>query len=251
MHSIRKIVSIAACCITIIVFTGCGTAKNDALENEWDASHADKVAANTSERIQFLLNWDREEDHMMDQSQIDMLERALTNNGEVSRSDYLTSWDNYRQCVVNKGYTSPPIHQIDGIYIHQTKSDMTGMSEEQQEKATQDNNDCQSKYNLAVDEIYTTNVANPGLYRDPDVALVDCLHRNNLVSREYTLQQYHEESQKFSDMDVSGARTQQEAYNKRRAAYSFDFNNPTVRTCVVANDSNLFIDQLDVWKPFS
>lgn len=54
----------------------------------------------------------------MDDSQIRMLEHALANDGKVSAADYLTAWDNYRQCMVGKGYTAPTMHNINGIYIY-------------------------------------------------------------------------------------------------------------------------------------
>lgn len=71
----------------------------------------------------------------MDDSQIRMLEHALANDGKVSAADYLTAWDNYRQCMVGKGYTAPTMHNINGIYIHQTKMDASNLSEAKQEKS--------------------------------------------------------------------------------------------------------------------
>lgn len=243
MLTARKGLSMMAC-VGLVAFLGsCGTPSSQA---EWSGGgDTTRFANSTQERIMTLL---KKED--MDDSQIRMLEHALANDGKVPAADYLTAWDNYRQCMVGKGYTAPTMHNINGIYIHQTKMDASNLSEAQQEKISRDNNDCKSTYMLAVDDVYRINVANPEMYRDPDVALVDCLRRHNLVPKSYTVRQYKAEWDKFVDTDVSDTRSEREAYALRRREFGFDFNNPQVRTCVVTNDSNLLLDELEEWKPF-
>lgn len=232
-------------CIALTIgLGGCGT--SESVHAEWsDGGDTAKLGDNASMRIKSLLA-----EGGMDRSQVDMLNQALENDGKVSVADYLTAWDNYRQCVIGKGYAAPTMRIINGVYISQTKMDASGLNEAQQEKVTRDNNDCKSMYMLAVDDIYRINMANPELYSDSDVALVDCLRRNNLVSKSYTVRQYQAEWDKFLNTDVSQTRSEREAYTLRRGQFSFDFNDSQTRTCVVTNDSNLLLDELEDWKPF-
>lgn len=111
MLTARKGLSMMAC-VWLVAFLGsCGTPSSQA---EWSGGgDTTRFANSTQERIMTLL---KKED--MDDSQIRMLEHALANDGKVSAADYLTAWDNYRQCMVGKGYTAPTMHNINGIYIH-------------------------------------------------------------------------------------------------------------------------------------
>ncbi len=44
--------------------------------------------------------------------------------------------------------------------------------------------------------------------------------------------------------------SQQQAYARRRKAYSFDFDNPQVRTCVAGINPNAIADEIKEWRPF-
>lgn len=234
-----------ACIVALGILASCGIGGDAERGAAWNAG-ADTVrlANNANERIRTLLAQDD-----MDKSQRAMLERALANDGMISQSDYLTAWGNYKQCMVGKGYTAPPLRSINNVYIRQQKIDGHSMSEEQNSKFGEDNADCLQRYSLAVDEIYRENVANPRLYRDPQVAVVDCLHRNNLVAKDYTVRRYKEEWDSFLNVDRADVRTDRELYVKGYTQFSFDFGDSQVRTCVVANDSNLFVGELEAWKP--
>lgn len=246
MSFIRRSGGALLCAVLVLGLTACGSSVSP--PDEWsEGGDTFQMAGSVSERIKNLLEYHAD----MDQSQRQMLERALANEGEVSHADYLTAWDNYRQCLIAKGYNPPTMRLINGVYIHQTKIDTSGMSEAQQDKLNRDVDGCQARYVLSVDDIYRLNVANPGLYSNPDVALVDCLRRHALVPKDYSVDQYRAESERFFDTDVSDTKTEREAYTKRREAFSFDFNAPQARTCVVTNDSSLLIDELEAWKPLS
>lgn len=237
----------AAVCIGLTLLAGCGPDNGAKAQPEWKAGgDTNQVAASIGERIETLLT-----QNDIDESQKTMLKRALSNDGVVTRSDYLTAWDNYRQCMVGRGYTPPPMPTIDDLYIRQQKIDPSGMSAEQNSKFEQDSMDCHHRYVLAVDEIYRENMANPNMYRDPATAVVDCLHRNNLVARDYTVRQYMKAWDSLSDEKGAPAADEREVYERWRARFGLDFGNPKVRTCVAANDSNLFGDKLEAWKPLS
>ena len=58
----------------------------------------------------------------MGDAQRTALERALDHGGKVSRTDYMAAWNNYRQCMVDKGYNAPPLHMVNGLVVEDRKS---------------------------------------------------------------------------------------------------------------------------------
>ena len=98
---------------------------------------------------------------------------------------------------------------------------------------------------------YNDSIVDPELYVDLDVAMVDCLRRHELVPVEYTVAQYRKEGKQFTDMTFDGENlTQQQSYERRRKAYSFDFSDPQVRPCVAGVNASAIADELEPWKPF-
>lgn len=182
----------------------------------------------------------------MDQSQHDMLERALQHDGMVSRADYLTAWDNYRQCMVSKGYTEPPLTDINGIYLSGTSITTGNVDTQQVEKFTQDDGDCWGRYLLQVDTVYRMGQGNPELYVDLDTRLVDCLHRHNLVADDYTVAQFKREDQTLMHSTINSS---EDLRRKMDDAYSFDMNDPQVLTCIATNNPSLISNQKKPWKP--
>ena len=187
----------------------------------------------------------------MEDSQRAMLKRALDNGGEVSHADYLSAWNDYKQCMVHKGYTEPPLQTVNGVVINLVHFNFSGVSEERQMKFHHDFSACFDRNVMYVESAYRDARAYPELYRDLDVAMVDCLRQHELVPVEYTVAQYRKESDAFTNMTFDGEQlTQQQAYARRRKAYSFDFDNPQVRTCVVGINPNAIADEIEEWKPF-
>lgn len=187
----------------------------------------------------------------MGDAQRTALERALDHDGKVSRTDYMAAWSNYRQCMVDKGYNEPPLHMVNGLVVELMHFDFSGMSDQQQTKFHQDQSACLEQESLYVASVYSDSIVNPELYVDLDVAMVDCLRRHELVPVEYTVAQYRKESTQFTDMTFDGENlTQQQSYERRRKAYSFDFSDPQVRTCVAGVNASAIVDELEPWKPF-
>ena len=71
------------------------------------------------------------------------------------------------------------------------------------------------------DPIYGGIVGNPNLYADQAQAVVDCLHRDSLVPKDYTVSRFNKE---FSGTDGNT---------------SFDMQNLQVRSCLVSNGYNM------------
>lgn len=81
-----------------------------------------RIASSMSDHVQLLLDLNQKNlDGQMDgtpmsEHQVAILKRALAAGGRVSRADYEQAWASYRQCIVNKGYASPPIMKVGEFY---------------------------------------------------------------------------------------------------------------------------------------
>lgn len=106
--------------------------------------------------------------------------------------------------MVHKGYTEPPLQTVNGVVINLVHFNFSGVSEEQQMKFHHDFGACFDRNVMYVESAYRDDVANPELYRDLDVAMVDCLRRHELVPVEYTVAQYRRESDAFTNMTFDG-----------------------------------------------
>ncbi|WP_242498684.1 hypothetical protein [Bifidobacterium pseudolongum] len=71
------------------------------------------------------------------------------------------------------------------------------------------------------------------------MALVDCLHRKNLVSQNYTIDQYRKES------DLYMNDTSEHAFDR----FSFDINDSDTLTCMATTAPTLLQPRLEIWKP--
>ncbi len=242
------------CLVTILMLScmlclgacGTGSANKQHSDNAWlSGESGERSASSLRASIQSVMN------DPMEDSQRAMLKRALDHGGKVSHADYLSAWNNYKQCMVHKGYTEPPLQTVNGVVINLVHFNFSGVSEERQMKFHHDFGACFDRNVMYVESAYRDDAANPGLYRDLDVAMVDCLRRHELVPVEYTVAQYRRESDAFTNMTFDGEQlTQQQAYDRRRKAYSFDFDNPQVRTCVAGINPNAIADEIKEWRPF-
>ena len=148
--------------------------------------------------INFFLDSDQ-----YDESQKEVLRAALQHDGEIPYASYSAAWESYRQCLADKGYTKPPKNLTNGIYFAPTYVSTEGLTEIQNRKLDDDIDECQDSRVYAVDLAYRTRLGNPEFYGDPEVALVDCLHRKNLVLQNYTMNQYRKEYDSYMN-DTSG-----------------------------------------------
>lgn len=228
--------------VIILTSAACGNTDHTGDANWNTGANMTKVADTLPDYVRDVLT-----DEGMDQSQRDMLERALQHDGMVSRADYLTAWNNYRQCMVSKGYAEPPLTEVGGMYIRQQSMDINGLTAQQQDKLEKDGIECRSKYVLQVDTVYRIGQGNPGLYSDPATSLVDCLRRRNLVPKDYTVERFRREEQAQEDVTAD---TTEELHGKMEAVFTFDTSDPQVLTCVVANDPVLVSHRLTPWRPY-
>ena len=179
------------------------------------------------------------DDDQYDDSQKKVLRIALQHDGAIPYASYSAVWESYRQCLVDKGYTKPPQNLTNGIYFAPAYYSSEGMSEAQNRKLTDDIGECRTSRAHAVDSVYRTKLGNPEFYGDPEVALVDCLHRKNLVPQNYTMDQYRKES------DLYMNDTSEHAFDR----FSFNINDSDTLTCMATTAPTLLQPRLEIWKP--
>ena len=234
MRSIHKVLSIITIIASVISLSSCS--KNEAESNNaMTGVDTGKFASGMTDLIDSLLD-----DDQYDEAQKNVLRTALQHNGEIPYASYSAAWESYRQCLVDKGYTKPPQNLTNGIYFAPAYVSSEGLTEEQDRKLNDDIGECRTSQVYAVDLVYRAQLGNPEFYGDPEVALVDCLHRKNLVPQNYTMNQYRKEYDSYMN-DTSGGMPED--------WFSFDFNDGAVISCLAANKSPLIQSRLEIWKP--
>ena len=235
MKNVHKALSLLAAIACIIGMTGCSTNTTETSDEAGTADQS-KFASSMTDLIDSYLS-----DSQYDESQKEVLRAALQHEGEIPYASYSKAWESYRQCLVDKGYTKPPQNLTNGIYFAPAYVSSEGMSDAQNRKLYDDIDACRTSRVAAVDHVYRTQLGNPEFYGDPEVALVDCLHRKNLVSRSYTVEQYREEYDAYANSATEDATLDN--------SFSFDFNSSDALTCVATNIPSLLQPRLEIWKP--
>ena len=199
-----------------------------------------KIASSLEERAKYLLDY-KDKEYARSDEQTAMLQRAVDNGGVVSRADYEAAWNNYKQCLVDKGYVAPQLVTYpNGIHDLPRGDPSVRLSEEQSEKLTQDEVYCYSVYTINVNDLYNLAFANDALLTDSQQAIVDCFHKQGLMPVSYTKEQYLKEWDEYGE---TGDMT----------VFSFDPLDMGIRECQTANGMGVDYgpnDNLPTWKPF-
>lgn len=155
----------AVVCLAGGLLAGCGS-------NEADSdtgAEGQRIASSMQDYVQLVLDLDQKarngqiQGAPMGERQVAILERALENGGRVSRTDYEQAWANYRQCIVNKGYTAPPITKVGEFYQAQWSMTSVEGREAREEKLREDDMACGISEMLNVNEVYQRQHSNPNL----------------------------------------------------------------------------------------
>ena len=172
-----------------------------------------KLAPSLSEWVE-----QRESQGNIAESQKTILDKAKS-TGEISTSDYEKAWSDYRQCMIDKGYKEIKLIKYpSGLYVEAGHKQGTTI---QESRYSDDSTECGDEYVADVQDVYGIIVGNPNLYADQAQAVVDCLHRDSLVPKDYTVSRFNKE---FSGTDGNT---------------SFDMQNLQVRSCLVSNGYNV------------
>ena len=143
----------------------------------------------------------------------DVLDRAKE-TGNIPMSDYEAAWSRYKQCMTGRGIKEIVLIKYpNGLYVDSLHREGT---QAQEQKASEDQSACYGEV-VPVIDVYGVQVGNVNFYANASEAIVDCLHRSDLVPGNYTAGQY--------------------AAEKASGNYSFDDRNMEVRGCEVAKNS--------------
>ncbi|WP_288921073.1 hypothetical protein [Bifidobacterium pullorum] len=115
------------------------------------------------------------------------LERARKNGG-VSLSDYENAWSDYRQCMLDRGYKEIVLlRQSNGVY---TEASHKAGTAAQESSYNQDMLACSVLHVGYIDAVYMVQVSNPDLYANIYEGALDCLRRNGLVPKGYSMEDF-------------------------------------------------------------
>ena len=243
MKGLIRTLTCVVACAGMVACTGCGGHSSDdapsSSSSSQSASEA-RIASSLEERAKFLLDY-KDETYPRSDEQTAMLQRAVDNDGVVSRADYEAAWNNYKQCLVDKGYTSPPLVVYpNGIYDYPEVDPSVKLTEEQIQKLLQDEIYCYSVNTMNINDLYNVAFGNAGLLTDSDEATVDCFHKRGLVPSSYTKEQYLDERDAYGE-------------TQDKSTLSYDPFNMEIRECEVANGKKFVHEgdrSLPTWKPF-
>ncbi|KFI48110.1 hypothetical protein [Bifidobacterium biavatii] len=233
MRKRLRILSVAFVLVVVSATAACSDAQDakQAATNETSAGGA-RIASSRSDYIEQLLQENDKATYPMADSQLEMLKRALNNDGKISTSDYERSWSDYSQCIMDRGWSKPVLNHFPNGIIDNSGMNLGGLTEQQHKQVMQDVIECSNLYTVGVDAVYGMQVGNPSLWQDLDQAIVDCLHKNNLVSKEYDADQY-----------------QKDFNNRGKGETVLNFDDMSVRGCLAANGSTLSNQSDELWDP--
>lgn len=148
----------------------------------------------------------------------------VQHEGIMSAHDYESIWTNYRQCMLDRGYREIILlRQINGTYIearHRIGTDS------QETKYQKDMMECGILNTTYLNDLYKNQQGNLGLFKNPYEGALDCMHRNEYVPREYSLDDLKH------DLYEASAKTKLHA----------DIYGQEIPSCLIANNIAVFPD---------
>lgn len=112
----------------------------------------------------------------------EILERAKR-TGAISTADYESIWADYKQCMLDLGVTVNAIKLSNGTYAHGPYEFKEGTPADEEDMMR-----CGILYTLYIDDTYKMQQDNPNLFKNSYEGSLDCMHRKNLVPKEYSLE---------------------------------------------------------------
>lgn len=236
-HHLYRVLACVACVGMVAAgCAGCGSSGGSSHSQSNSAGSSDsssssgnkaaggaKIAPTLKDYVQSLLDSDSDS---MSAQQKAALERAVQNDGKVSQSDY-------KQCIVDKGYSAPELYKYSsGVYALPTYDTPGGTASEQQKSSKRLNEDlsaCSMLHITDISTVYKLQIGNPGLSTDTSAVAVDCLRRENVKPKSYTAEQL--------DKDLAsseGGLT----------------DNAKALNCLVVSGINAAPSNAPVWHPF-
>lgn len=201
--------AIAAATVCCLTFAGCAGVPSSTETAQMQGSAAPSEASSIGEAPNFIMTPITGEksaasiaDHIqqyLDQPEIitayekPILEHARDNGG-ITPKVYEEAWSRFKTCMANAGFPVKAITRYpSGLY---DQSEITYANGDYTNVALSSAHD--SCYNdiSVINQVYGVQIGNPNFYANRHEAIIDCLHRNDLIPRDYNARQYEEEELK-------------------------------------------------------
>ena len=115
----------------------------------------------------------------------DILERAKK-TGSISAADYEAVWADYTQCLQDIGVNMVPRKLPNGIYTEEYP-DAKPADASAHPNFGREYVRCGTLYTAYIDGTYKMQQDNPNLFKNGYEGAVDCMHRKDLVPKDYTM----------------------------------------------------------------
>lgn len=204
----RAVLAVKAGCAAltfVITVSGCSG------QTQLEQTSQEKLAPSMQTYARQLLE-EKDPEWVVSQKQREVVEE-VAETGRVSVGDYERSWNDYKQCMVDKGYKEIILEDYSNG-MHAEAPHKTG-TDAQEQQYGEDRHDCSMENVNYVNLLFGLQQGNPGLLANESEAIVSCLRREELVPASYTAEQF--------DKELS------------EGIYSFDEASAASRSCQIAN----------------
>lgn len=142
------------------------------------------------------------------------------------------AWSHYKQCVVDKGYSTPVLDRYpNGLYFV-ARINAEGMTDEQRNKFNKDDGVCFNTEVIYVNDTYALQLGNPQMINDVNQAAVNCLKRENVAPKGYTKKLFEQdEKNRLQDEHTE-----------------LNYSDPKVQSCLAALGITT-MESDKVWRP--
>lgn len=167
----------------------------------------------------------------MTKAQREILKRSEAAGG-VSSTDYELAWSHYKQCVADKGYSTPVLDRYpNGLYFV-ARINAEGMTDEQRNKFNKDDGVCFNTEVIYINDTYALQLGNPQMINDVNQAAVNCLKRENVAPKGYTKKLFEQdEKNRLQDEHTE-----------------LNYSDPKVQSCLAALGITT-MESDKVWRP--
>ena len=198
----RRICVIAVAMVMVCGVAGCETgdtqagivaASDDHIDQLFARDRGQKIASSFDEYIDQTITELKNGQELKDldptgeytQRQLQVLERTKQ-AGSMSAADYENAWANYRQCMTDRGYKNIILlKQVNGVYAE--AGHLFDRNNPREHTYNKDMRECTILHTGYLSELYKDQQGNPNLFKNPFEGALDCMHRNNYVSKDYSL----------------------------------------------------------------
>ncbi|WP_143248733.1 hypothetical protein [Bifidobacterium hapali] len=198
----RRICVIAVAMVMVCGVAGCGAgdtqastvaASDDYIDQLFARDRGQKIASSFDERIDQTITGVEHDSELEEldptgeykERKLEILRRTKQ-AGSMSAADYESIWANYRQCMTDRGYKNIILlKQVNGVYTE--AGHRIDRNNPRERTYTKDMMECGIIHTGYLNSLYKDQQGNPNLFKNPFEGALDCMHRNNYVPKDYSL----------------------------------------------------------------